>query len=65
MDLSTGGDLEAIRRTILARAPIPLGTVPIYQAAIEAIERRGSIVAMTADDLFGRSKPKPAKASIS
>jgi phosphomethylpyrimidine synthase len=52
MDLSTGGDLKKIRRAILDRAPIPLGTVPIYQAAIEAIERRGSIVEMTEDDLF-------------
>jgi phosphomethylpyrimidine synthase len=52
MDLSTGGDLPSIRRTILARVPIPLGTVPIYQAAIEAIDRRGSILAMSGDDLF-------------
>jgi len=53
MDLSTGGDISAIRRAILEASPIPLGTVPIYQVAIEAIERRGSIVEMTADDLFG------------
>lgn len=52
MDLSTGGDLKTIRRRILDRAPVPLGTVPIYQAAIEAIDRRGSVVALTVDDLF-------------
>jgi len=52
MDLSTGGDLRRIRRRILARAPMPLGTVPIYQAAIEAIDRRGSIIEMTEEDLF-------------
>jgi phosphomethylpyrimidine synthase len=52
MDLSTGGDLPAIRRTILAKAPLPLGTVPIYQAAIEAIDRHGSILDMSGDDLF-------------
>jgi phosphomethylpyrimidine synthase len=52
MDLSTGGDLRRIRRRILARSPIPLGTVPVYQAAIEAIDRRRSIVKMTVDDLF-------------
>jgi phosphomethylpyrimidine synthase len=52
MDLSTGGDLRKIRRRILDRAPVPLGTVPIYQAAIEAIDRRGSVVALTVDDLF-------------
>ena len=53
MDLSTGGDLTAIRRAILKESSIPLGTVPIYQAGIEAIEKRGAIVEMTADDLFG------------
>jgi phosphomethylpyrimidine synthase len=52
MDLSTGGDLKRIRRTILARTPIPVGTVPIYQAAVRAIDRRSSIVGMTEDDLF-------------
>jgi phosphomethylpyrimidine synthase len=52
MDLSTGGDLRRIRRRILDRSPVPLGTVPVYQAAIEAIDRRGSIVKMTSDDLF-------------
>ncbi|HDT14319.1 MAG TPA: phosphomethylpyrimidine synthase ThiC [Candidatus Aminicenantes bacterium] len=52
MDLSTGGDLKRIRKAILARTPVPLGTVPIYQAALMAIERRGSIVGMTEEDLF-------------
>ena len=52
MDLSTGGDIDAIRRRILREAPIPLGTVPIYQAAIEAQAKRGAIVDMTEDDIF-------------
>jgi phosphomethylpyrimidine synthase len=52
MDLSTGGDIQDIRRQILDKARIPLGTVPIYQAAIRSISQRGSIVAMTEDDLF-------------
>ena len=52
MDLSTGGDLKRIRKAILARTPLPLGTVPIYQAAVRAIDRRESIVGMTEDDLF-------------
>ncbi|HJX69530.1 MAG TPA: phosphomethylpyrimidine synthase ThiC [Dehalococcoidia bacterium] len=52
MDLSTSNDLTAIRQAIIASCPLPLGTVPIYQAGIEAIERRGAIVNMTADDLF-------------
>jgi phosphomethylpyrimidine synthase len=32
MDLSTGGDIPAIREAILAASPIPIGTVPIYEA---------------------------------
>ena len=52
MDLSTGGDIPAIRRAIIAGSPVPIGTVPIYQAGIEAIESHGAIVKMTADDIF-------------
>ncbi len=52
MDLSTGGNLDAIRTKLLKTVPVPFGTVPIYQAGIEAIKRRGSIVDMTADDMF-------------
>lgn len=52
MDLSTGGDIRTIRRRILDVCPLPLGTVPIYQAAIQATEERGAIVDMTADDIF-------------
>ncbi|MEE8403198.1 MAG: phosphomethylpyrimidine synthase [Candidatus Hydrothermarchaeaceae archaeon] len=51
MDLSTGGDLDKIRREMM-KVPVPLGTVPIYQAGTEAIKHRGSIVEMTEDDLF-------------
>jgi phosphomethylpyrimidine synthase len=53
MDLSTGGDLKTIRSLILERAGIPLGTVPVYEAAIRAIDSGRSIVNMTEDDLFG------------
>jgi phosphomethylpyrimidine synthase len=52
MDLSTGGDISAIRRTIMSTSTVPIGTVPIYQAGIEAIENRGAIVNMTVDDIF-------------
>ncbi len=52
MDLSTGGDIAAIRRAIIAASTVAIGTVPIYQAGIEAINRHGAIVKMTADDLF-------------
>jgi len=52
MDLSTGGDISGIRRAIIASSPLAIGTVPIYQAGIEAIERHDAIVKMTVDELF-------------
>jgi phosphomethylpyrimidine synthase len=52
MDLSTGGDIVAVRRAILAACPLPLGTVPIYQACIQAQADYGAMVKLTADDLF-------------
>ena len=32
MDLSTGGDIPRIRKAIISASPIPIGTVPIYEA---------------------------------
>jgi phosphomethylpyrimidine synthase len=32
MDLSTGGDIHEIREAILRASPVPIGTVPIYEA---------------------------------
>src|SRR5581483_10750634 len=32
MDLSTGGDIPAIRQAIIRNSPVPIGTVPIYEA---------------------------------
>ncbi|MHB1275972.1 MAG: phosphomethylpyrimidine synthase ThiC [Candidatus Humimicrobiaceae bacterium] len=51
MDLSTGGDIDKIRRTIIENSLIPVGTVPIYQAAQEA-SRRKSIVNMSEEEIF-------------
>ena len=36
MDLSTGGNLDVIREAIIQASPVPIGTVPIYQALEEA-----------------------------
>lgn len=32
MDLSTGGDIPTIRKAIIEHSPVPVGTVPIYEA---------------------------------
>jgi len=52
MDLSTGGDIDAVRRKVVAESAVPVGTVPIYQAAIEAKDKHGSIVKMRSDEMF-------------
>jgi phosphomethylpyrimidine synthase len=48
MDLSTGGDIDAIREAIVAASPVPIGTVPIYQA----IEAAGDVSTLTVDHIF-------------
>lgn len=52
MDLSTGGDLDAIRKAIIEASPLAVGTVPIYQAASAMLAQKKAIVAMTVDNIF-------------
>ncbi len=63
MDLSTGGDLDKIRTSLLKTVDVPFGTVPIYQAGIEAIEKHGSIVDITENEIFNTFE-KQAKQGI-
>ena len=59
MDLSVGGDLDEVRQAIINASTVPVGTVPIYQAAVEA----GSIEKMTSDIMF-RAIEKHAKSGV-
>jgi len=52
MDLSTGGDISAVRRAILDASPVIVGTVPIYEAAVLAARAKKTIMNMTVDDIF-------------
>ena len=52
MDLSTGDDIDAMRKQSLTISNIAAGCVPVYQASVEAIEKHGSMVGMTEDELF-------------
>jgi phosphomethylpyrimidine synthase len=52
MDLSTGGDLDLIRNTLLKEVRAPLGTVPVYQAYIETVRRSRNPADLSVDDLF-------------
>ena len=52
MELSTGGDLVEVRKRVIAATSLSVGSVPLYQAFIEAIEKNGAVVNMNPDDLF-------------
>jgi len=43
MDLSTGGAIRDLRKTLIAKSPIAVGTVPIYDAIVRTVEHYGSI----------------------
>lgn len=49
MDLSTGGDLDAIRTAIIQHSPVPIGTVPVYQLLTQV----RSVEELTEDDFLG------------
>lgn len=48
MDLSTGGNIDAIREAILEASPVPIGTVSIYQA----LEKAKKVENLTEDDFI-------------
>ena len=52
MDLSTGGPIKDIRKLLLRKSSIAVGTVPIYEAVAKTAEEKGSIAKMSVDDLF-------------
>jgi hypothetical protein len=52
MDLSTGGPIIEIRKEILRQSTVAIGTVPIYQAAVETVGQGKSIVQMDPELLF-------------
>ncbi len=52
MDLSIGGNLKAIRKEILARCPVCVGTVPIYEVACETVRNGKKISQMDGEFMF-------------
>jgi phosphomethylpyrimidine synthase len=52
MDLSTGGPIIDIRKAILKHSTVAVGTVPIYQAAVETVGDGRAIVQMDPETLF-------------
>lgn len=52
MDLSTGPRLEEIRNAIMDEVNAPIGTVPVYEAAVKSSKSKGAIINMDEDDIF-------------
>jgi len=60
MDLSTGGDLDAIRSAIIANSTVPIGTVPMYQIIHDIKE----VENLTANDIL-KTLEKQARQGVS
>jgi phosphomethylpyrimidine synthase len=52
MDLSTGPNLKLVRQEIMQSINVPIGTVPIYEAAVGASEEKSAVINMDEDDMF-------------
>jgi len=52
MDLSVGGDLKKIRKEILKRSPVPVGTVPVYEVAVNAQKSKNNFLNFTISDIL-------------
>ncbi|MDT8441530.1 MAG: phosphomethylpyrimidine synthase ThiC [Desulfuromonadales bacterium] len=53
MDLSTGGPIDEIRAAIIRETSACIGSVPLYQAAVDTVTRKNkAMVEMTADEIF-------------
>ena len=52
MDLSTGPQSNEVRKAIMKEITVPIGTVPIYEAAIRALKNKEAIINMDEDDMF-------------
>lgn len=52
MDLSTGGAIRDIRKELIKRSQVSVGTVPIYEAVVRAVEQSHQISKMTEEQLF-------------
>ncbi len=57
MDLSTGGPIDEIRAAVIAETELCIGSVPLYQAACDAVLKQGKpIVDMSVEDIFAGVK---------
>lgn len=52
MDLSTGGDIDQVRKRIIEACPVMVGTVPLYQVLVETQKSGRGLIEMTAEEIF-------------
>ncbi len=52
MDLSVGGNLKKIRKQIVGYSPVPVGTVPVYEIAVNAQKIKGNFLRFSIDDIL-------------
>ncbi len=52
MELSVGGDLDRVRREVIACVDLPVGNVPLYQAFCEAARKYGDPNRLDPEELF-------------
>lgn len=52
MDLSIGSDIKEMRSKIVKNSPVPVGTVPIYEIAVNAHKNNGKFLKFGADDIL-------------
>jgi phosphomethylpyrimidine synthase len=52
MDLSVGGNLGKIRKEVLRHSPVPVGTVPVYEMAVNAQKKKNNLLKFTVTDML-------------
>ncbi|MFA6217050.1 MAG: phosphomethylpyrimidine synthase ThiC [Candidatus Omnitrophota bacterium] len=52
MDLSVAGNIAQIRNKIRAASPVPLGTVPVYEIAVNAQRKKGDFLEFSGSDML-------------
>lgn len=61
MDLSIAGDLDALRADMLARCPLPVGTVPMYAVAQRILDAERDVASMDPEELFREIEKQAAQ----
>jgi len=56
MDLSVGGNLQEVRKQVIKMSPLPVGTVPVYELAVNAQKNKGDLLSFDYRDMLDTLK---------